>query len=363
MADDRSAGVGYAVYPFSAEIRDEIHRLSESDNHHALLAWAEDVFWIALSIFAVLEVSWWLYPLAVLIVGARQRGLSTILHDCAHGCGASSRRLQMLIGTVLTAYPIFQRHYAYKASHVFTHHPLLGQEGVDPDFQFFIEQKAYTTVSKPRYLARVVLLPALGSRTLAYFRYLVQHRWRLLTRSGAGRVTGTRARRTADRLAFWGFWAATFAIALHFGFVLELLLFWFVPYVTSFHVLGWYIELSEHTPLCRDNQVDLYMTRNRRSRGLEKWLTGIHNDHHHLDHHLYPRTPFWKLPEARKIRLRDPSYRAIDEQTGGLFTKGPEGQPSALSTIVRTIVNEAAERAEDGAAGRAAPGVGETVAR
>jgi len=34
-------------------------------------------------------VSWWFYPLAVLVIGARQRGLSTILHDCAHGAGGS----------------------------------------------------------------------------------------------------------------------------------------------------------------------------------------------------------------------------------------------------------------------------------
>jgi fatty acid desaturase len=121
---------------------------------------------------------------------------------------------------------------------------------------------------------------------------------------------------------------------------IELLLFWIIPYLTSFQILGWYIELSEHTPLVRDSSVDLYMTRNRKSRLWERLLTGIHNDHYHLEHHLDPRTPFYKLPQAREIRMRDPKYAEVDAQFGGLWHRGPQGQPSAITAIVRSMVRD-----------------------
>jgi hypothetical protein len=79
------------------------------------------------------------------------------------------------------------------------------------------------------------------------------------------------------------------------------------------------------------------MTRNRKSRTWEKFLTGIHNDNYHLEHHLDPRTPFWNLGKARQVRLADPNYVAVDRQLGGLFTAGPEGQQSAISAIVASM--------------------------
>jgi fatty acid desaturase len=86
--------------------------------------------------------------------------------------------------------------------------------------------------------------------------------------------------------------------------------------------------------------VDLYMTRNRKSRLWERLLTGIHNDHYHLEHHLDPRTPFYKLAQARKIRMRDPKYAAVDAEFGGLWHRGPQQQPSAITAIVRYMVQD-----------------------
>ncbi len=332
-------GKRYRMHRFPAEVRARMKLLNRSDNWHAGLAWLEDVVWIAACVWLCVAVSWWCYPLAVLVIGARQRGLSTILHDCAHGVGAADHRVRMLLGTVLTAYPIFQQHYAYKVSHVFTHHPRLGDPDRDPDLRFFIEQGAYRAASPRTYVRRVVLMPLFGTQTWAYLRYLVRNRYRVL-REGRGPEAPQAVRgpkRAFDRAGFWLFWAAVAGVCWSQGWTLELLLFWFVPYLTSFQILGWYIELSEHTPLVRDARVDLHMTRNRKSRGWEKFLTGIHNDNYHLEHHLDPRTPFWNLGKARRVRLADPDYAAVDAVLGGLFTRGPQGQPSAVSAIVTSM--------------------------
>lgn len=336
-------GRRYTMHRFPADVARDMKALNKPDNWHALLAWVEDLVWMAGCVLLCVYGSYWFYPVAVLIIGARQRGLSTILHDCAHSVGIANRKLQMVVGTVLTAYPIFQQHYAYKVSHVYTHHPHLGSPDLDPDLRFFIEQRAYEKAAAPTYIRRVVLMPLLGSQTWAYIRYLIRNRYRVLTgaeKSSAPTNPVQRRKRMLDGLGFWVFWMTVAGAAWYGDWLIELLLFWVIPYLTSFQILGWYIELSEHTPLVRDSSVDLYMTRNRKSRLWERLLTGIHNDHYHLEHHLDPRTPFYRLAEAREIRLRDPKYAEVDAQFGGLWHRGPQGQPSAITAIVRSMVRD-----------------------
>jgi fatty acid desaturase len=334
---------GFMRYRFSPEIIAQVKPLNQSDNWHSLLFFAIDVFWIAICVAACLLVSWWLYPLAVLIIGARQRAFSTIFHDCIHGVGATNKHLEMFLGTVLTAYPIFQSYTAYKASHLYNHHPALGDPDRDPDLQYFIQEDIYASVSPRRCFNRIVILPIFGSRTISFLRYLFTTRFAVQSwrREGSGVQPRpdliSPRQRALDKAGFWLFWAAVALVGWWTDTLLEILLFWIVPYLTSFQLLSWYIELSEHTPVVREHTLDLYMTRNRKSRGLEKFLMGIHNDNYHLDHHLDPRTPCWNLAKAHAIRMKDEKFAEIDRATGGLITKGPKGQPSVISEIVSTL--------------------------
>lgn len=323
----------YERYEFDESVERQIRALYRRDNWHGALAIAEDYLIIAGCIALCYLGSWYLYPVAVLVIGARQRGLSTILHDAAHGVLTENKTLRFVLGTVFTGYPIFQQFYAYQKSHVRSHHPYLGDPERDPDLNFYFNQRVYERASPRWYIFRNIILPAVGSRTFAYLKYLIDYRLKQI-KLGWNRETADRAEHRWERYTFLGFWIVTLVTLFYFSLLEELLLFWVIPYLTSFQILGWYIELSEHTPYVETETVDLYMARNRKSRGLEKFLTGIHNDHYHLDHHLNPAIPFWNLPKARKIRLQDPEYARIDAETGGLFTHGPDGAPSAMRRIV-----------------------------
>lgn len=322
----------YERYRFDESVESRIRELYARDNWHGILAILEDYLVMAACVALVYLGSWYFYPVAVLVIGARQRGLSTILHDAAHGVLAESRALRFVLGTLFTGYPIFQQFYAYQKSHVRSHHPYLGDPERDPDLNFYLNQKVYERAPARWYVFRNMILPAVGSRTFAYLKYLVDYRLKRI-KLGWSQKSEKEENRW-ERYTFLTFWAAVVGLCAWFGLLAELFLFWVVPYLTSFQILGWYIELSEHTPYVETETVDLYMARNRKSRGLEKFLTGIHNDHYHLDHHLNPAIPYWNLPKARKIRLDDPEYARIDEETGGLFTRGPNGAPSAMSVIV-----------------------------
>ncbi|WP_158091532.1 fatty acid desaturase family protein [Bradyrhizobium canariense] len=331
----------FARYRFSREINKEIAELNRSDNWHSLLCFSCDVLWIALAVAACLVVSWWLYPVAAVIIGARQRALSTIFHDCAHGTAASNKKLELVLGTVLTAYPIFQLYSAYKVSHVLSHHPRLGDPDRDPDFQYFLQQHIYQRLSRRQCFVRIVIVPILGARTFSFLRYLFVTRFRFPTQGDTRSILDSKApfirMRGLDRTAFCVFWATIALLGWRSDTLALIVIFWIVPYLTTFQLISWFIELAEHTPLMGNQHTDLYMARNRKSRGLEKFLTGIHNDDHHLDHHLDPRTPSWNLRKAHAVRMKDENFAALDRATGALFTKGPEGQPSILSEIITAL--------------------------
>jgi fatty acid desaturase len=325
----------YRHYKFSREIEAQMKALSATDNWHSPLALLIDYAMIVAAALACVYISWWLYPLAVVLIGARQRGVSSILHESSHGVSAKSAVLRGVLGTVLTAYPIFQTFYAYKISHVLTHHPQLGRRDLDADLQFFIDEDVFKPMPPRRYFWRMMVLPQLGLRTFAYFKYLLKNR--LSADDGNDSLSipaDMRRRRRLEYVALLAFWLIVVAIAYYFDALLYLLLFWVVPYLTYFQIIGWYIELTEHCTVISDQQTDLFMTSNRHSRGLERFLTGIHNDHHHLDHHLNPSIPFWNLPKAREIQLQDPEYARVDRSTGGLFTRGFSGAPSALRCLL-----------------------------
>jgi len=336
----------YRRHAFSPEIERRIKELGATDNWHSALALAADYSIILLCVLACIHVSWWLYPVAIVLIGARQRGISSILHECSHGVSARNPVLRVILGTILTAYPIFQTYNAYKISHVLTHHPQLGRENHDADLQFFIEEGVFDPQPPHQFFWRMMVMPLLGWRTLAYLRYLIRNR--LSARDGSSELNisaDLSRRRRLEYLAFGAFWVVVVGLCVYFSLLLYLVLFWIIPYLTYFQIIGWYIELSEHCTVINGQSNDLFMASNRHSTGLERFLTGIHNDHHHLDHHLNPSTPFWNLPKARLIRLQDSEYAKVDKNAGGLFTRGFDGAPSALRLLLEQNRKRFEERA------------------
>ncbi len=103
------------------------------NNWRGPLGLAADVLVIAASAWAA---SWslWLYPLAVLMIGARQRALASLLHESCHKTLMKNRVLNDAVGRWCAGFPIFQSHRAYVRSHVLLHHSFLGDEKRDPDY-------------------------------------------------------------------------------------------------------------------------------------------------------------------------------------------------------------------------------------
>jgi len=290
---------------FSKEIKEQIKTLYLYDNYHAPLALLQNLFWISLAIYLG-DSSSWLLPLAILLIGARQRALATLLHEAAHGALCRSKRLEKFIGTWCSGYLIFQSWGSYKRSHTLEHHHKLGSPEHDPDYQYYRHSGVFEKRSPFIFAFMYLIKPILFLNVLGSLRYLVVNRLiRCLSK---------------DELLSILVCQCLIALCLAMAIGIKgYFLYWLLPYLTAFQTLTWFIELSEHYPMIAEVTTDIQATRNRFSHAVEHFFTAMHGENFHLTHHLFPAIPYWNLKKAHRILLADPVYAYVNAGFGGIF--------------------------------------------
>jgi fatty acid desaturase len=309
-------------HDFSPDITRELDVLAESDNWHSLVATGLDYILISLAVVAG-QTSVWLYPLAVLVIGARQRALTTILHEAAHNRGAKNRWLNKFVGRYLSGYLIFQSFQPYRQSHVINHHGHLGDGKLDPDYQLYLDSGLYNGITTRQFLWRQVLATLLMANALGYLWYVVKNRSISLSKS------------KIELAHLTAYWAVLLTVIHVLGGWQLFLLYWIVPYITAFLIIGRFIEIAEHYPLLGSKKCKTILdgTRNRFSHPLEAFFCSMHNENYHLVHHLRPDIPFWNAHKAHRVMMRDAKYARINRAFGGIFFSN-NGQPALIPALV-----------------------------
>lgn len=333
--DSSKIGSGNNAFRPEPEINRALKQLCRLDNYHGLLALVADYATISLSItFAILAFKHLplfpalvAYTVAVIIIGAAQRGFATILHEASHKTAAKSRTLNWALGAPLSGWWILQLNCSYTDSHVHFHHPKLGDPSLDPDVQNYIFQ-GLLDQSPKLFLARNLLSLAFGLKALIQLPYVLRHR--LLPKT-------TDCKSWTEFAAFLMSWAGLMTALIMLGWFDEFLLFWVFPYLTAFQAIGWAIETSEHFPIVFSHKEAVYQTRNRHGNAFERFLTGRHGEWGHLIHHLRPGIPFWAMDEAHKIMLLDPDYCRSTCRYSGLFTHAGSTAPTIMSAMGREL--------------------------
>ena len=129
--------------------------------------------------------------------------------------------------------------------------------------------------------------------------------------------------------------AGILALAAWAGIALELLIFWWLPYATTFAIIGWFSELSKHVPMMRQgNNQPVYASRNRYAAWYGRLIIGMHGDHYPLAHHPLPGIPHWNLGKAAKILREDKTFRAWDDVWGGIFSKTTPERVSFIGYMI-----------------------------
>ncbi len=307
-------------HKFSPEILAAVRAASRLDNWHGPLEVAEHVLWVAVwcaaSVLAFENAPLWValpvYVAAVFFIGGRQRALAGVLHMATHRAFMANRRVGDVIGALFGGYPVLQSFTGYRASHLGEHHGRLGDPERDPDYKQY-QDNALCGDNLSRAALRRYMWTALSPRaTASYLYYLLRHRM------------VTKGEKTSERWLRATLLAAVLAWAVLGGWWPWLLLLWVVPLITTQVWIGAVAELMEHFPLIETApRVDIYMSWNRVYGLATRFLVGEKDgEGFHLVHHLFPRTPMWRLREVDAILQRDPVYAQLPRLNGVLGGMG-----------------------------------------
>ncbi|MCM3598070.1 fatty acid desaturase family protein [Metabacillus idriensis] len=305
-------------YQFSKEIRAEIRKLQKKNNWYNIFAIALDWFMISLVVtLYYIFPSIWVYLVSIFIIGSRMRGLDIMMHESSHNMLFKNKKLNKWITCIFAAYPIMISYQAYCKGHM-THHKYLWSED-DPDLiRYRIFGLDKPEQSKVKFFIFHFLKPLLLIHVPRYILGMIK----------VSMYSKDESR--FDRYARNIYWLLIISSSVIFGFWDVLLLFWVIPFLTSFQILKYWAEMAEHAGL--ENEHEIFASRNSFGNWFERFLLHPHHNSYHLVHHLFPAVPHYNIKKAHLILMEDQEYRKAHHCTGFFVSLAP-GFSSVIDDI------------------------------
>lgn len=221
---------------------------------------------------------WWVYLMAVPLIGGRMMGLFALLHEGHHGMLAPVRWVNDMITRYFVAWPVFRDDAEYGQQHN-AHHRYLGVSG-DPNFAL-LRYPEFTFPMPASKLALIFLLDLLCINFLRYTIIRAVKKIKLIQSSDASDGASISLFKVI-------FWAVLMSMLLYFGWIKEFVIFWLTPFC------GWH-QMAIRITLISDHcfvpaKGDLLV------RSVEPHLIGDifiapHNLGLHAEHHFHGGIP------------------------------------------------------------------------
>ncbi len=266
--------------------------------------------WIVIALASAMAIRWPLtIPLAAMIIGARQLGLSILMHDAAHGALHPDAK----VGDWVAEWLCLGGVAPYRAYHL--QHHKFAQQSEDPDLVL----SAPFPISKAslrRKIARDLtaqtwfkqrfgrlgaqlkarkpgerLLPILAGEMHRQRRWIITN---ALAAVAIGVATG----------AWWGWFAV-----------------WLLPRATWYQLVTRLRNIAEHALVAKDEPDPLRHARTTHANWIERALIAPYYVNYHCEHHMFMHVPCWSLPRTRRLLAQ-----------GGV-TARMEGAPGYLSVL------------------------------
>jgi fatty acid desaturase len=274
--------------------RDEIRAFTQTSNAAGAFAVAFNWLVIAAAFAALASRP---HPLVfigvVIVLGGRQLALAVAMHEAAHGTLFRTRWLNEHLTDWLCAAAVWSDVARYRKHHL-GHHAHTGTEW-DPDIAL-----APIDPMTRASLVRKFLRDLTGAAGLRRFAALVLMDAELLTYNVGGKVRWNRrgAWFHAKALCSHTYKVALVNAALAFALG-WLYLAWVVAWFTTFGLFLRIRMLAEHACTARTSD-QLRNTRTTRASLLARATVAPLHVNYHLEHHLLPTTPWFRLPALHR---------------------------------------------------------------
>ena len=264
---------------------------------------------IALTIFlAVSYPTFWTYFLAVLIIGARMHALAILMHDATHFRFLKNRKWNDIITNYSCMYLIFTSIEKYRQNHL-NHHRNLNTEE-DPDWVAKIGKREFIfPKTKAEFMVTLCSY-------LVLYQGISDALWFL---KRFGNIKEKKSAQRENKIAKTVFYFLLFGGLTFFGIWKYFLLFWIIPYLSTFFMFQYIRSVAEHFGELEYDD-DLTSSRTVVTNAFERFLIAPHNVGYHLEHHLYPAVPFYNLPKLHRLLMEGKAFNSKAHITKGYFT-------------------------------------------
>lgn len=243
------------------------------------------------------------YLVALVLIGSRLHALGVLMHECVHYRAFRSRKLNMVVAVVL-GWLILTSAEGYRDHHLAHHRHLNTPE--DPDWVRKLPKREFDYPKTNVGVVRSLLYQLSGIGVVRLF---------LDIQTSARFKRGSRRNRL---LRLCGY-LAVLALCGATGTLDKLALYWLVPMLTTFPVLFYVRSVAEH----HGNLAYDHAYTNSRTTIASAWERFLFLPHHvgcHLEHHLYPHVPFYRLPDLHRLLMQRSDYSGWAHVTHGVCT-------------------------------------------
>ena len=269
--------------------------------------------------------------LALVILGGRQLGLVILMHDCAHYSLFKSKSLNHWLGEYLCAAPLLARLDGYRHYHLL-HHQNAGTD-TDPDLPNY----AHFPISRASLKRKIIRdltgrtgiknLKVILAMSLGVYEYTLAFRksekkavfnWSTMVQAGVRNSA-------APVLVNFLMWLSLYLLGIGWAYLL-----WVVSYLTTYQLFLRIRNIAEHAAVLDPYSSDpRFHTRTTLARWWERLTVAPNFVNYHLEHHLLPAAPSYRLADLHELMTEKKLLparnvcRGYGEAIGQLVTSEP----------------------------------------
>jgi fatty acid desaturase len=250
--------------------------------------------------------------LSILVIAGLQVHLAILMHEGAHLLLHPRPAINNILNDYFCAFPIFNLSKIYRTFHL-NHHRYSGATSRDPEVEMY---KATGFNYQPQALRPLLfmLLKDLSGFHALTFVYHFNRAYMQLTKEG--RATPIRL---TEIVGYVGFWALVLLGVHHWDMWREFIFLWILPLFTF---SGFFIRVhgyGEHTGVKGHTEYERTFIHNFNP--LTNFFYYPIRSGYHLEHHLFPAIPWYRMDSFRTHLVTDPEFRSrsVPVQLDGVF--------------------------------------------